>query len=426
MQTLTSLSEELRIGGRCAAPEELEGRPDASPARTSSAEPLNATATGNSSIRSSGIGEGRLLKDPGHRDAIVSREKERVPVVSADGTPLMPCKPAKARKLLRDGKALKRWNRLGIFYVRLNFDPKKPAYQPIAIGIDPGSKFEGFSVVGTKDTVHNIMSEAVDWVKKALEQRRQMRRARRYRKTRSRKCRGDNRHSSAEGRVPPSTRARWDAKLRIIKQLQRILPISAAVVEDVKAETRRNHRRWNANFSPLEQGKQHFYSELRKSFQLITKEGWETEQLRKNYGLEKIEDKSRPIFESHCADAWALAASQTGAEHPTTRALYYLVPLRWHRRQLHRLQPARGGIRRREGGTVSLGLKRGTLVRHIRYGLCYIGGNMKERLSLHSFRTGRRLTQNAEREEFTILTRVAFRTQFLPPMKGVGILGGVR
>jgi hypothetical protein len=187
---------------------------------------------------------------------------------------LIPCKPVKARKLLRDGKAIKRWNKLGIFYVRLNFDPKKPSHQPLAIGIDPGSKFEGFSVVGTKDTVLNVMSEAVDWVKKAVEQRRWMRRARRYRKTRCRECRGDNRLTNRD-HLPPSTKARWDAKLRIIKQLQKILPISIAVVEDVKAETRKNHRRWNASFSPLEQGKQYFYSELRKSLQLTTKEGWE-------------------------------------------------------------------------------------------------------------------------------------------------------
>ncbi|MDW8023514.1 MAG: RRXRR domain-containing protein [Nitrososphaerota archaeon] len=30
---------------------------------------------------------------------------ERIPVVSADGTPLMPCKPSKARRLLESGKA---------------------------------------------------------------------------------------------------------------------------------------------------------------------------------------------------------------------------------------------------------------------------------------------------------------------------------
>ena len=35
------------------------------------------------------------------------------------------------------------------------------------VGVDPGSKFEGFSVVGTQDTVLNAMSEAPTHVKKA-------------------------------------------------------------------------------------------------------------------------------------------------------------------------------------------------------------------------------------------------------------------
>jgi len=67
----------------------------------------------------------------------------------------------------------------------------------------------------------------------------------------------------------------------------------------------------------------------------------------------------------------------TEAKHPTTRSTYYLVPLSWHRRQLHRFQPAKVGVRRRYGGTISLGLKKGTLVKHAKYGLCYIGGNLE-------------------------------------------------
>jgi len=162
MQELTSLSS------NGTTPSELEARPDASLVWTSAGEPLNTTPKRLSPMD---IGEGKLNFAP--EDAIVSR----VPVVSADGTPLMPCKPAKARKLLKAGKAVKKWDKLGVFYIQLKSNPAKPSYQPLAVGVDPGSKFEGFSVVGTEDTVLNIMSEAVDWVKRAVEQRRQMRRA---------------------------------------------------------------------------------------------------------------------------------------------------------------------------------------------------------------------------------------------------------
>jgi len=104
---------------------------------------------------------------------------------------------------------------------------------------------------------------------------------------------------------------------------------------------------------------------------VVTKEGNEMEELRKKFGLKELKCKSNPVFETHCVDSWALAASKTGAERPTTKSPYYLVPLRWHKRHLQRLEPEKGGIRRRYAGVYPS--KNGTLVKHIRYGLCYIG-----------------------------------------------------
>jgi hypothetical protein len=345
----------------------------------------------------------------------------RVPVIDVDGKPLMPCTPARARLLLKKGKAVARWSKLGIFYIQLKYKVESGS-QILAVGVDPGSKYEAISVVGTRHTVLNIMSEAVDWVKKSLEQRGQMRRARRYRKTRRRACRGDNRHP--KGRVPPSTRARWDAKLRIICQLKKILPLSHVVVEDIRATTKRGQRKWNSNFSPIEAGKRYFYSELKSmGLEVSVKSGNETKVFRDSLGLKKIRNKSKPAFESQCVDSWCLAVMITGAKCPTTESLYYMVPLRWHRRQLHRLEPEKGGVRRRYGGTISLGLKKGTLVRHAWHGLCYIGGSLKNRFSLHNLKTGERITQNARKEEFKILTRIAFRTQFLSTIKVGSLLG---
>ena len=54
-----------------------------------------------------------------------------------------------------------------------------------------------------------------------------------------------------------------------------------------------------------------------------------------------------------------------------------------------------------------LGLKRDMLVR---YGLCYVGGSQGDRFSL---RNGERLMQHVRREDFRVLTREPFRTQFL-------------
>jgi len=387
-------------------PAGLQARQGASLALPPAGEPLNPTT--RKGLSPAGIGEGK--SHPGTRPG-GGPNRPRVPVVDVRGVPLMPCTPARARILLKKGKAVARWNKLGIFYIKLKY-PVEPNNQMLAVGVDPGSKFEAESVVGTKDTVLNIMHEAVDWVKDALEQRRQLRRARRYRKMRCRKCRVNRRRK--EGWIPPSTKARWDAKLRIIAQLKKIMPISHAVVEDVRAETRKGSKRWNNSFSPIEVGKQYFYSQLRAmGLEVVVKSGDETKRFRESLGLRKIKKKSKPVFESQCVDSWCLAAMVTGAKYPSTRSLYYMVPLRWHRRQLHVLQFAKGGVRRRFGGTMSLGLKRGTLVRHVRYGLCYIGGFRGDRFSLHSLRSGERLTQNARREEFKVLTRVAFITRFI-------------
>jgi hypothetical protein len=81
-----------------------------------------------------------------------------------------------------------------------------------------------------------------------------MRRARRFRKT---PCRA-NRRNRARGGIPPSTEARWQWKLRLARWLAKLFPVSAFVVEDVKAVTR-GKRRWDALFSPLQVGKEWLY-----------------------------------------------------------------------------------------------------------------------------------------------------------------------
>jgi len=54
----------------------------------------------------------------------------RIPVVSASGEPLMPCKPSKALSLLKSGKAIVKWTEDGAFYLQILFDPKSPVMHP--------------------------------------------------------------------------------------------------------------------------------------------------------------------------------------------------------------------------------------------------------------------------------------------------------
>lgn len=269
----------------------------------------------------------------------------------------------------------------------------------------------GFSVVGTQDTVLHLMVQAPDHVKDAIEVRRTMRRARRHRKWRRPK-RFSNRLFRRK-RIPPSTRSRWEAKARIVAHLLALLPITAVVVEGVCAVTRQGKgRKWNMSFSPVQVGKEHLYRLLSEmGLAVHLREGWQTKALRERYGLTKAKSKSKQSFESHAVDSWVLAASVSGAFTPTCTRLWYVVPSRLHRRQLHRLQASKGGKRKPYGGTRSLGLKRGTLVIHPTYGRCTVGGFDRKRqtISLHGYRDNRRLTQGACVKDCRVLTWVAWR-----------------
>jgi hypothetical protein len=330
-----------------------------------------------------------------------------VPVVSSTGKPLMPCHPARARELVRKDRAVRRFSR-GIFYIQL-LDREDGKVQDVAVGIDPGSKKEALTVKSEAHTYLNIQADAVTWVKDAVEARRNMRRARRFRKT---PCRA-NRKNRSRGGIPPSTMARWQWKLRLCRWLAKLYPITCFVVEDIKAHCF-GGRRWNCSFSPLQVGKEWFYKELSKLARVETKQGYETKELRDAYGLKKVGNKRAEVFEAHCVDSWVLANWWTGGHvKPDNTRLLCITPLRFHRRQLHRFQPEAGGIRKPYGGTRSHGFKRGSLVKHPKWGVVYVGGCLRDRISLHSIVTGKRLTQNARPSDCQFITYSSWRYKYI-------------
>jgi hypothetical protein len=58
----------------------------------------------------------------------------RVPVISVDNVPLMPTKPSRARRWIKEGKAIGKFNKLGIFYVQLIAEPSNTKAQEIVNG----------------------------------------------------------------------------------------------------------------------------------------------------------------------------------------------------------------------------------------------------------------------------------------------------
>ncbi|MBC7814123.1 MAG: RRXRR domain-containing protein [Burkholderiales bacterium] len=313
-----------------------------------------------------------------------------VPVLSSTGQRLMPCHAARVRQLVREGKAVRCFDR-GLFYIKLT-ERVSGDIQPIAVGIDPGSKKEALTVKSASRTYLNIQADAVTWVKDAEETSTNMRRTRRGRNTPYRKMRVNRRQG--QFKLPPSTRARWGWKLRLCNWLARYYPIETFVVEDVAAVTKAGKRRWNQSFSPLEVGKLWFYLELEKLAQVKTLKGYETKAERDALGLKKSKQKMSDKFEAHCVDSWVLANWWVGGHTQVdNKSMLYIVPLRFHRRQLHLLQPAKGSIRKPYGSTNSLGFRRGSWVKHPKHGVCYVGGTTAGTISLHSLQTGQRVTK---------------------------------
>jgi 5-methylcytosine-specific restriction endonuclease McrA len=163
---------------------------------------------------------------------------QRVLVIDKNKQPLMPCTPARARELLRKGKAavFRRYP----FTIILK-DREGGDVQNVTFKIDPGSKRTGLALVADFQRGKRVIWAAVlehrgQQIKKALESRRSIRRSRRNRKTRYREARFDNRRR-AEGWLPPSLQSRVDNIWTWWGRIYRFAPLHALSMELVKFDT---------------------------------------------------------------------------------------------------------------------------------------------------------------------------------------------
>jgi hypothetical protein len=155
-------------------------------------------------------------------------------VINQNGHPLMPCKPAKARKLLRErlAKVIGRCP----FTIKLLWDCEEHI-QEVTLGIDKGSHVTGFCCVGKgKILLSGDIEHRLD-VKEKMDGRRINRRKRRNRKW-YRAARFLNRRSSKRsGRLPPSIKTNVEEVIRVVRQIP--LPIGKIVIEDVQIDLAR-------------------------------------------------------------------------------------------------------------------------------------------------------------------------------------------
>src|SRR3989442_935884 len=153
-------------------------------------------------------------------------------VINQNGHPLMPCRPSKARKLLRDRRA--KVIRRCPFTIQLLWNCEEHV-QKVTLSFDKGSRHTGFSCVGNGNILLSGEIEHRGDVKNKMDDRRTNRKLRRgrlwYRPKRFLNIRLDR------GRLPPTIKTNVEEVIRVRKALP--LPISRIVVEDVQVDIAR-------------------------------------------------------------------------------------------------------------------------------------------------------------------------------------------
>lgn len=159
----------------------------------------------------------------------------RVFVLDKNLKPLDPCHPARARELLKKGRA-KVFKKYPFTIVMQDRTVEKSAIHPHRIKIDPGSKISGIAIVQEETgRVTNALeiSHRGQQIKDSLESRRALRRGRRNRKTRYRKPRFLNRTRKACW-LPPSLESRISNIETWVRRIRKVCPITAISQELVR------------------------------------------------------------------------------------------------------------------------------------------------------------------------------------------------
>lgn len=162
----------------------------------------------------------------------------------------------------------------------------------------------------------------------------------------------------------------------------------------------------------IEVAKKWFYQEACCLGNLNIKQGYDTWNHRNSLGLIKTKSKMSETFDAHNVDSYCLADMIVPGILDNT-SIFRIMPMQFHRRQLHVLQPAKQGIRKQYGGTISMGIKRGSIGIHNKLGIGYIGGSSKGTVSFYDLKTGKRTRQCCKKEDIRILSYNNWKTQCL-------------
>lgn len=335
----------------------------------------------------------------------------RIPVVDSENRPLMPTTPARARKWIESGKAVKHWSDCGQFYVQLTIEPSDRVTQSIVIGVDPGKLYSGIGVQSAKFTLYTAhLILPFQRVRDRMDNRRMMRRGRRGRRINrkvefSKRAHRQKRFSNRrQGKLAPSIKANRQLELRIVSELCKVYPVTEIRCEYVRADvdltSGRKSARSGKGFSAVMVGQKWAIQQLEQFAPVIKIEGYQTASTRTHLGLTKNKtNKSRAEFNTHAVDGVAIASSHFigyqryhklgedggdwfGGVTVTTAPFYVVRRPPYSRRQLHLMIPAKGGLRRKYGGsTTRHGVRKGDLVNSPK-GVGYVSGDTEKQVSV--------------------------------------------
>lgn len=158
---------------------------------------------------------------------------ETVYVIDSEGKPLLPTCPARARILLKNGKA--EMYSVVPFTIRLKRAVEKPVGK-FKVGIDDGVKTIGIAVSNPRgQIVFAANVKPRQDVSRKVTQRASYRRTRRSRNLRHRPARFLNR--GKKGWIPPSIKYTKDVILRVLADIKKRLNITAAIIEQGQFDT---------------------------------------------------------------------------------------------------------------------------------------------------------------------------------------------
>lgn len=330
-----------------------------------------------------------------------TNQVSRIPVISPDRRPLMPTTPSRARKWIKSGKAIGERNNVGVFYVQLLHEPSGHETQEIICGTDRGKAFTGIAFQSKLATIALFHACLPGFYKSKkttkdrqsvtgkMEKRTELRRTRRgqrinrkvaFKLRNHREKRFSNRR---QNKLPPSIKANREMELRILTEMSKIIPITEIRDESCGGNTSRNGR----GISPVTVGQEWFRTEASKIAPVVEVDSFDTGKYRDQLGLVKNKkDKSEQTPLTHANDAIALASSffikykefHTHQTHGyrwvgecvvTSSPFIVITRPKLFRRKLHQENYSKGGVLKRQGGTITpFGFRSGDYVQTIRKG----------------------------------------------------------